>query len=529
MMKSALQRGHRCRTPLTDWGGAGVGSEGFGADVLGVADCGGVGRACRMSRSLAADEIHGLRCLFLVRPRSAQLISPTPSLKPAQTACKAASADSGHPRQSTTKTTTSDKTKSQERGCSAMERLPDDLLMMIVSHLTLPQAARTSVLSRRWQNFWKCVHGFTFDDASVADPFSIQKILQNRPPEFSITTLSIHCSYPYPYLPPEHWRGQVDQWFRSALENRVENFHLDLFNERFILKPKPNLYGHSGLNYLKSVTLIDVKVSRAFVEFLLASCPCLTRLCLDCVGHLDYLEISNPPALRFLEICNVQIKKLHAPHLTSFIFSGWKSALTSAIQTPKLVDLSISRVCCKLPFKDYTYPFRSYLPSIEKLELELNRQWQELELLEVPLLKKLKCLTISTFEWEDRTFRGLCRLMNACPVLQSLTLQVFPDFDDFDEEEEMNPIMRPRKKSKLVKSRLVGGYHFESLKEMKFVGAMSETPDLYVMRCIIKGSPNLERLIFDTDRGRRNVADPLKKKVRELRKILGARTKIILI
>ncbi|GAB4846319.1 hypothetical protein Ancab_025325 [Ancistrocladus abbreviatus] len=33
--------------------------------------------------------------------------------------------------------------------------LPDDVLISIISHLTLQEAARTSVLSRRWKYVWK--------------------------------------------------------------------------------------------------------------------------------------------------------------------------------------------------------------------------------------------------------------------------------------------------------------------------------------------------------------------------------------
>ncbi|CAA0807389.1 F-box protein [Striga hermonthica] len=62
-------------------------------------------------------------------------------------------------------------------GDNFISRLPDDILLVILSFLPLKEAGRTSVLSSRWRNLWSYTLHLNFDDHN-----SMEKIMED--PEF---------------------------------------------------------------------------------------------------------------------------------------------------------------------------------------------------------------------------------------------------------------------------------------------------------------------------------------------------------
>lgn len=53
-----------------------------------------------------------------------------------------------------------------------ISNLPDHILHFIVSHLSIEEILRTSILSKRWTHLWKNVSRFDFDYAQIVRKYA---------------------------------------------------------------------------------------------------------------------------------------------------------------------------------------------------------------------------------------------------------------------------------------------------------------------------------------------------------------------
>ncbi|EYU33648.1 hypothetical protein MIMGU_mgv1a022709mg, partial [Erythranthe guttata] len=320
-----------------------------------------------------------------------------------------------------------------------ISRLPDDILLDILSLLSLKESARTSVLSSHWINLWKHTPSLDFDDAQA----SIDK-LYNQPDlrkgerrKYMRWVDSVCRSHESPTLKEFKIRFPINRstrnaksiarWLRFALSRRVRRLELDV----------EDLYGSSSkkccfLNKLLNPrTLVDfgslkelmslnnVDVSDGTIEFFLNTCPLLERLIVRFSKQMSRLEIYGPSlVLKHLEIkfcLGLESLKVSVPSLTSLSVTSLNGL--SLENVPMLVDLSVHVV------DDNTSLYRLFhrllsrcISQLQTLHLSLSNigfSSAELdELWELPQMPRLKKLVIEyCHKWylyprEDRQQRN---------------------------------------------------------------------------------------------------------------------------
>uniref|UniRef100_UPI0005C8973D F-box/LRR-repeat protein At3g58900-like n=1 Tax=Fragaria vesca subsp. vesca TaxID=101020 RepID=UPI0005C8973D len=262
--------------------------------------------------------------------------------------------------------------------------LPHEILVSIVSLLSLKEAAATSVLSKRWQNLWKYTMTLNFQDVdfSVGDNFHcyinpVQELRDRKSRKYVSwmdRVLEQHqgqyierFSRAYFFL-HSGFKNSIDKWIEFAMQKRVQVLELQflipkydyardnyafpytLLGESFkhmypYLPTLQSCHYNIGFKFLKVVRFQHIGMTDEVLDYFLSNCPVLERLividarglvCLRVVGasiSLKYLTVNGCPNLKSIEICNANI--------VSFVYRGaWMDLFISNV--PLLIEVHIS-------------------------------------------------------------------------------------------------------------------------------------------------------------------------------------------
>ncbi|KAJ0048647.1 hypothetical protein Pint_15309 [Pistacia integerrima] len=230
-------------------------------------------------------------------------------------------------------------------GEDLISKLPDDTLVDIICRLNLEEAARTSSLSSRWKHLWNFSTVLNF-----AAPRKLWK--------FPVITLLLTRAYLYTSSIEKHkteiderknryisWvnkvlelhRGSsinesricfelggshetvITDWINTVIAKRVQKLELNLERclggdgKKYTFPQEWNNiletpHGLSGLKSLKSLSLVDVCVTRQALEIFIYNCPLLEQQI--------KLHVGNVPLLRDVSIggeYGVRLKNLIGP------------------------------------------------------------------------------------------------------------------------------------------------------------------------------------------------------------------------
>ncbi|CAH9120793.1 unnamed protein product [Cuscuta epithymum] len=276
--------------------------------------------------------------------------------------------------------------------------LAHEVIVHILSFLSLKEAAKSSTLSRRWRYLWMYTYRrWDFDASKTLFLLPLNGNLRGERYKYVkwvSSVLKLHRSSHLEELrirfdlSREH-SIHMQRWVKFAIEKKVQRFELDLSStpgdtpysthqsslqpNKFLLpnlgqvikNPNNLIYsgwdlkidnGEAPFSQLKSLTLRSVEIYSDAVEYLLSNCPLLEHLCIERSKAMAF-KIVGPPSLRLksLEILHclrlVQME-IYAPNLESFAYVG------NMIQVPfKHVSNSISDLTLGM---DYGLSFLSY-------------------------------------------------------------------------------------------------------------------------------------------------------------------------
>ncbi|CAL9241163.1 unnamed protein product [Arabidopsis halleri] len=234
--------------------------------------------------------------------------------------------------------------------------LPESLLCKVLLNLPTKDVVRTSVLSKRWKNIWKCVPGLDLSGEDIKMYYIYVRFV-NRFLKFNrkYHIESFKLSYPGDgNCEPE--LDLMKRWITTVIQLKVKNlefFDYSWANGTFDIPP--SIYTCNSLVYLKlsTVTMSTVKS---------VSLPSLRVLKLSAVkfaDHLDFetlisgctaletLVISYFDRVEVLRVCSQSLLSFtHVAHKRYFTHVGHKRLaeedLSIVIDAPRLEYLKLS-------------------------------------------------------------------------------------------------------------------------------------------------------------------------------------------
>ncbi|KAK8506135.1 hypothetical protein V6N12_074186 [Hibiscus sabdariffa] len=218
--------------------------------------------------------------------------------------------------------------------------LPEDLLVRILCLLSLKEALRTCVLSRKWRHLCQFFSGSLNFDASKTLKSDPKKLLKERDDyvESINRFFSSHKAGTIDELRvcfdlTQQQRRYIDRWIEIALMKKCERLELDFEpcrlnhrrdNENYWLGHK--FSSSSETRFLTGLCLKHVDVSGRILESFLSNCTLLETLHVSHSEELTHISVCGSSLrLKYLHVsfCKcIKSIEVYAPNLVSFEYRG---------------------------------------------------------------------------------------------------------------------------------------------------------------------------------------------------------------
>lgn len=398
--------------------------------------------------------------------------------------------------------------------------LPDDILVSILSRLSLKEAGLTSCLSRRWRHLWTGITGLDFDADEELNKIAAEPKLKSSERSKYINWVN-RVVRNYRGLTLEAFRicfdlekgskTAIDNWVKFAMAKMVQKLELDLLeNGETLRQPLRNytfpykllteskwsslkrLYGNLpsnlfftsvGFKALKVLSLKCVNVNDEALQYFLSNCPVLQCLSIHGSGDLESIRVMGASLkLKYLEIIfclGVKTIEICDTNLVSFSYLGGNINLCID-NVPMLDEISIGEGYSGLE-NDVFKQLSSCLYQLEILTLDIYRPEENIKMFAFPELPNLKQLILKIGAWDDDPLLQFTSLVRACPNLSRFVLQLI----------WMSPSKRRRKIRRAAKCP------HQHLKLVEIVGYYGRTSDDEIAMYFIENAVALQKIVID--------------------------------
>ncbi|XP_012837993.1 PREDICTED: F-box/FBD/LRR-repeat protein At5g53840-like [Erythranthe guttata] len=348
-------------------------------------------------------------------------------------------------------------------GVDMISKLSDDILLSIISRLTVAEAVCTSILSTRWRGLHKYITRLDFSPTSKQlqafkeeEEFRLHKVGHDNRlfeeelirkctsvidrtldsnnggsileeirfylPWFQITTC-LNESWPIE-------SGLVERWLDFAFSKQVQTIHLHI--NTFHLRVPFSYSNFTSINKtLKEISLNGIDLDDEGLRLLLSNFVALERLSIErsdklsdvhilgdhlIAPKLKHLNISACWDIKFIEIRDMtNFESLRLYHLPLI---GYELVLENL---PRFVQLDTN--CRKTEIEILS---RGNVISEQLVKLKLSTYIFDVYNDYMPLARmgKLKHVELEFSIYTDRSFHELVRFMDACPCLQKLEIKM---------------------------------------------------------------------------------------------------------
>ncbi|CAA0808780.1 Unknown protein [Striga hermonthica] len=199
-----------------------------------------------------------------------------------------------------------------------IDELPDDILISILSRLSLKQAAQSTILSRRWVKLWTLTRRLVFEDPKFNSK-SLEALRQNFISRVNNTLLSHQGNFiswvnntllSHQGMTLDEFTvcfdldagtcvPDIDKWIVFALEKRARCLCLgfDCLSSKYTLTTR--FLACQAICFLEVVRLSSLQVSEEVVEHILSACPLLRLLRLEDSESLARLRRSEAKGIYY--------------------------------------------------------------------------------------------------------------------------------------------------------------------------------------------------------------------------------------
>ncbi|KAL9428495.1 hypothetical protein AB3S75_030481 [Citrus x aurantiifolia] len=388
-----------------------------------------------------------------------------------------------------------------------LSELSDDVLVNVLSCLTIQEAARTSILSSRWRYLWKwftgclnfhnslttAAHKFELRDDKVFDVErrkfvswvnQVLRSLQSRTMEelrirFDVTS-----------------DDDIHNWIKFAVEKKVRRLELNF--RRFLAGRwevgqynfPPHFVSYSSFSSLTELSLINVAITGDILAHLLSYCPLLEVLSVIQSVCLKHLKVSGSLLkLKYLKLGYLEHLEIDAPNLISFEFNG--PAKPICLGEVCLAEVSFGGSFSNYIMKNLCW-LSSFLVRLHTLKLNLAMPWKVYPVpaevavyYNLPELYNLKHLEMEIDLLDDDHLLPCASFLNAATSLYKFTLKLY----DVKPFAEWVQTIKDHVYSSL--SELI------SIRELEVVGLEGCGADTDFVICLIENAELLEKIIID--------------------------------
>ncbi|XP_050219906.1 F-box protein At1g80960-like [Mercurialis annua] len=335
---------------------------------------------------------------------------------------------------------------------NTLSNLPDDVLISVFSLLSIKEALRLSVVSKRLAAVWRFSLVFNFDGLKMTpnyyhDDYN-ERFYKNRSKYINSINQIINShkgstlhEFRVKYMLDIFCMNHVDRWINFAFKKKgIQTLDLDLSQDHIgwpseQLSPKfpqhccdyiTTIEGTSNIKFLKLLSIRSINVSSHIIHHILSNCEFLEHLQVEGSYTLTTLNVVGRSVLRLKTLkivcCRVESMEICAPNLVTFKYYG--ANMNFQIRNSgSLVNVDIggtTHVCMPTAFLKLS----SYLSGLRTLRLNASIE-QITNLKNLPQLINLKQLVISSsIEKEVSTLLGVTHLIMAAPFLHSFSLQL---------------------------------------------------------------------------------------------------------
>ncbi|XP_061366534.1 F-box/LRR-repeat protein At3g58900-like [Gastrolobium bilobum] len=379
-----------------------------------------------------------------------------------------------------------------------INQLPDGIPVAILSKLSINEAARTSILSKKWRYLWTSFSGtLEFDGSPIMKDMKkdIEKVAGRH------LQMAMEIMYDAERQTYTSWINEllsslksstlqglkfwfhvgtgcdIDKWVHFAIQKKVQKLEL-YFGHTFEYVLPLHLFKQASFNSLLVLRLKFITVKKEMLEYLLCCCPLLETLSLVNSGVPKTMKVSGPSLklkclelVRCWELINLEI---FAENLMSFKYYG--SHLNAEFKSvPSLVEATFGG-----SFVEFSR--QSFLPQIKVLKLDITQNVPEVIywLCQLPKLQNLKYLELVACVDDSLTLGACVLLLKASPSLWRFTVKML----------NTNPIFRTE-----------GKFTMEcqySLKELELVGFCGAACEVELVMYVLENAVELQKITIDT-------------------------------
>ncbi|XP_050231825.1 F-box/FBD/LRR-repeat protein At5g22660-like [Mercurialis annua] len=311
-----------------------------------------------------------------------------------------------------------------------ISELPDEILESIISHLSIKDAAATSILSRRWRHLWENIDYPILDiDLAALISISTYENLSSQPVRSEILSLVSTILDRHQGSTIHELRIRFPYWIKTAVKKKVKSLFLQ-FNTlcgnsityTWLFDTLPSSF--SSLVSLRLVALHSL-YSRTLIDYFLLNSPLLEVLFIQRCSDLTNLKI-HCPKLKHLTLSDNDIGclEISAPNLESFKCRQESEPILLFKTVPSLKQISLEGFdSYRLIVSTYLNPILGLLSQLDSLALTKLHHADIISspIIDFPILKNLKQLDLSVSRYHDLV-DTLTPLMQASPKLLNVSI-----------------------------------------------------------------------------------------------------------